>query len=65
MAQHKTYFTIGPALDGRILAMVTKGHTQYGDKEVTVLWLEVVPTVAAGKALIEKWRTDEPWLKRH
>lgn len=70
MASNQIYLTTGPCprQPDKLLAVVSKGSPQRGDKDVEILTLE---TFAKGteyakiKAWYDRVVVEQPWQKRH
>ena len=65
MAEDRIYLTVDQDPKGRgLLAIITQGQPQFGDKEVIVLTLEVVPDLAAAEKWYEQMLVERPWVNR-
>jgi hypothetical protein len=51
----------GPGL----IAIMSQGSLQAGDKEVVVLTLEIVPDLAAAHRWYEQMLAEQPWIERN
>lgn len=68
MAEYQLYLTVGrekrqPQNDGYI-AVISQGQPQFGDANVTVLSVQVVPNMKAAKAWFKRMRAERPWEAR-
>ncbi len=65
MAENLIYLTVDKDPKGRgLLAIVTQGSPQFGDKEVTVLTLEVVSDMDAAYKWYDRMLVERPWIVR-
>ena len=66
MAQDTTYLTVDKDPHGRgLLAIITRGHPQQGDKECLVLTLEVVKDMKEANDWYDRMLIEQPWLERN
>ena len=62
MAEDHIYLTVDTDPKGRgLLAIMTQGSPQFGDKEVIVLTLEVVPDMDAANKWYDQMLIERPW----
>lgn len=52
-----------PQNDGYI-ALITAGHPQFGDEEVTILSVSVVKNMEEAKQWFDKMKVEQPWIER-
>lgn len=65
MSEDRVYLTVGEDPHGRgKLAIITRGCVQHGDKNVTVLTLEVVKNMKAAKSWYRRMLVEQPWVMR-
>lgn len=66
MSENKIYLTYGPNPKGKgLIAVISQGHPQLGDKEIIVLDIEIVPNRKAAKAWYRKMLVECPWEARN
>lgn len=66
MAEDIIYLTVGDDPKGRgLLAIMSRGSPQRGDKNVTVLTLEVVKNMKEAKAWFRRMKIEQPWEIRN
>ena len=66
MAENRIYLSVLPSTPkGReLLAVMTQGSPQFGDKEVVVLTIEVVPDMNAANKWYDRMLIERPWVTR-
>lgn len=65
MAENKIYLTWDKNPKGAgLLAIISQGQPQLGDKNCTVLTLEVVPNAKAAKKWFRRMAQERPWETR-
>lgn len=66
MAEDRIYLTVDNNPNGRgLLAVMTQGHPQFGDKECVVLTLEVVKNMKEAKRWFKRMKIEQPWEVRN
>lgn len=65
MAEDRHYLTVGPDPKGRgLLAIISEGSPQRGDKNVTVCTLELVKNMKQAKKWFRQMMAERPWETR-
>jgi len=65
MAEDTMYLTVNENPDGPgLIAVITMGQPQLGDKCVVVLDVTIVPDIAAADAWYEREKIEKPWETR-
>lgn len=65
MAEHKYYLTVGKEPKGRLLAIITQGHGQFGDQTIICCTLKIVKNVKEAKKWYKKMIIEKPWETRN
>lgn len=67
MAEDRMYLTVDKDPHGRgLIAIITQGHIQRGDKNCTVLTLEVgFKNMKAAKTWYKQMKIERPWETRN
>lgn len=66
MSESRIYLTYNPNPKGKgLLAVISQGQPQLGDKNVVVLDVEIVPNRKAAKAWYNKMLVQRPWEARN
>lgn len=62
MAEDTMYLTVGKNPKGEgLIAVITLGQPQFGDKNCTVLSLEIVSNMKAAKIWFKRMKIERPW----
>lgn len=69
MAENKIYLTVSkskrqPQNDGYV-ACISMGQPQLGDKEITVLTVELVQNMKEAKKWFKRMKVEQPWIERN
>ncbi len=65
MSEDTIYLTTGPNPKGPgLLAIMTRGQMQLGDRHVEVLTLEVVQTYEEARQWFRQMKIERPWETR-
>jgi hypothetical protein len=65
MAENQFYLSMGPDPKGRgVLAVISLGSPQRGDKDVTVCTLEIVKNRKEAKQWFRRMMIERPWEAR-
>jgi hypothetical protein len=65
MAEDRHYLTVGPDPKGRgLMAIISLGSPQHGDKNVTVCDVELVKNMQEAKKWFRKAMIEKPWETR-
>lgn len=69
MSETKIYLTVDrkkrqPENDGYV-AVISQGSPQRGDKNITVLSVEIVQNIKEAKAWFERMKVEQPWVERN
>ena len=69
MSENKLYLTVDkqkrqPQNDGYV-AVISEGSPQMGDKNITVLTVEVVKNMKEAKAWFKRMQIEQPWMERN
>lgn len=62
--EHQHYLTTGRDSQGRLIAICSLGSPQRGDRNVTVLDVEIVRDQAEARAWFERVLVERPWEAR-
>ena len=65
MAQDRLYLTVAPRSDGGLLAIISQGTPQRGDKTSTVLDVTSVATREEAKTWFDRMLIERPWEARN
>jgi hypothetical protein len=68
MSESSIYLTVErekrqPENDGYI-AVISQGQPQLGDRDITVLDVEVVKNMKEAKAWFKRMKVEQPWVQR-
>jgi len=65
MAQDRLYLTVAPRSDGGLLAIISQGTPQRGDKTCTVLKITSIATKEEAEAWFDRMLIERPWEARN
>ena len=65
MASDRMYLTVDRDREnGGLIAVISLGSPQVGDKEITILTVERVKNMKGAKAWYRRMKVEQPWATR-